>query len=145
MGSVVITAYRCLSVAILAAGLASLPARGDTSDNEDLMNFVSGNFVLVGRDLGKSSAYTGTARIEVTGDHLVMHQRVAGRTLEYRGEIRTIAEVQRILFSGEGPADRELSCLVHGDPDNYPRLTCIWERGVSKTPGRGVEALFHQD
>jgi hypothetical protein len=106
--------------------------------------FFAGDYNLVGSMPDDGASYTGSARISVAGDGLLLMRTVDGKATAFRGrfEQTSVGESDILLFHGESPEAVTLSCLQVSDPDNDPRLNCLWGQGKKRPLSPGLEAYF---
>lgn len=106
--------------------------------------FFEGDYDIVGSMPDDGASYTGRAKITVSGDGLGLTRIVSGKETAFRGrfEKTSVGESDILLFQGEEPDSLTLSCLHVSDPDNYPRLNCLWGQGKKKSLSPGLEAYF---
>jgi hypothetical protein len=131
--------------AVLACLISPLPT-AEAEPDRDLMDFVVGNYALIGREPDGGSVYSGTANIGLSGDdHLVLRRKIDGHEIvaEGRFEVPSPPGEGRVLrFRWRDPAPILMTCLVGSDLDNYARLSCIWVREGSQPNEPGLEAMF---
>ena len=68
-----------------------------------------------------------------------------GREITAEGRLEVPSppgEAQVLRFRWTDPKAMLMTCLIDGDLDNYPRLTCLWARDDIKPATPGLEALF---
>ncbi|PKN34844.1 MAG: hypothetical protein CVU61_05625 [Deltaproteobacteria bacterium HGW-Deltaproteobacteria-19] len=106
--------------------------------------FFAGDYDIVGSMPDEGESYTGSARISAGEDGLVLLRIVDGKETTFHGrfERTSVGESDILLFQGEAPEAMMLSCLHVSDPDNYPRLNCLWGQGKKRTASPGLEAFF---
>lgn len=106
--------------------------------------FFEGDYDIVGSMPDDGASYTGRAKISLSGDGLGLTRIVNGKETAFRGrfEKTSVGESDVLLFQGEEPDGLTLSCLHVSDPDNYPRLNCLWGQGKKKPLSPGLEAYF---
>jgi hypothetical protein len=138
-------AWLTLALALATMAQASSTAAAQSGDNEDLLNFLVGDYALIGREPGDGAAYAGTARIDRAADGVVIERRIGDRKVSARGRIEVPqppgeGHVLRFRWADGQPI--VMTCLIDGDLDNYARLTCLWDvtGGPARNPGQ--EALF---
>lgn len=107
-------------------------------------DFFAGDYDIVGSMPDGGESYTGRAKISVSGDGLGLTRIVNGKETAFRGrfEKTSAGESDILLFQGEEPESLTLSCLHVSDPDNYPRLNCLWGQGKKRSLSPGLEAYF---
>ncbi|NPU85814.1 MAG: hypothetical protein HPY65_15160 [Syntrophaceae bacterium] len=107
-------------------------------------DFFAGDYNIVGSMPDEGASYTGSARISVAGEGLLLVRIVDGKETTFRGcfEQTSVGESDILLFHGESPNALTFSCLHVSDPDNYPRLNCLWGQGKKRPASPGLEAYF---
>jgi len=120
-------------------------AFGEGSSAEFLAGFVIGQYRLLGQETESGATYHGRAEIKRDGRTLKVKRTIAGKTVWGTAAIENapMAEkpVLRLRFN-EGEKACESTCLIHGDLNNYARLTCHLYRKDGTTRQPGLEALF---
>ena len=110
-----------------------------------LADFVTGRYHLIGRQADGDATYRGRVEIFRNGKTLQIKRTIAGRTVFGSAAIENtpIAEtpVLRLRFK-EGARAYECTCLIHGDLDNYARISCHIYRQDGSTRQSGLEAWF---
>ena len=125
--------------------VASARAEDTKQDDDALLSFVTGEYVVLGRAPDGGAAYSGSATIEHDGNVLLMKRRVGDKEIVAEGEadIALPPGERRVLrFRWRDPDPRTMTCLAHSDLDNYARLTCVWFTDGSEPQQPGLEALF---
>lgn len=129
--------------ALLTLAILSPAAAGEPDDAPE-WDFVVGRYWLVGRYPDSAASYGGSAQIERIGGRLSLSRTIAGRQTRVYGIVRRAdpGEARVLAFRWGESRPREMVCLIGGDLDNYPRLTCNW--GLVGNPHRqpGMEAYF---
>jgi hypothetical protein len=138
----------CLSKPCLATSPTPSPTSEDT---DDLLNYFTGSYRLIGKELDSDKTFLGRVIIDRKGHELKVLRTVNGMTSEGVGriEFRPVASsrVLRIRFSS-GNSKFEGTYLYHSDLDNYARITGYLYKvdprtGVPiDTKNPGLEALF---
>ncbi len=143
-------------IAILAFSLTLLasdaqpPTPAPAAEDEPfVLEFVVGDYVVVGRGPDGGAAYAGSARIEKRGRELRLLRKVGGESSVAVG-VHDFAspgegEVLRFRWTVSERGEREersMTCLVGSDLDNFARLTCYWTRVGTQPDEPGLEALF---
>src|SRR5690349_9024042 len=139
MNSLRLTIGRAIVLsAMLTMGGASVAAE---SDDDPLLDFLVGDYAVIGRDPDGGAAYSGSARIERTGNDLTLARTRGERKVTAVGRLEVPSppgEGQRVLrFHWKDGDAVTMTCLIGTDLDNYARLTCYWMRdGVEpRQPG----------
>lgn len=105
-------------------------------------SFIPGHFVFIGRLPDNGTTYSGTAVITASKQGFTLERTIGRKKISAKGTIETPSpgegEVLRFRWNDKKPL--MMTCLVHGDLDNYPRFTCLWEHGNHSMPG--LEAYF---
>lgn len=130
---------------VLGAAVAGDVRAQGTADEYFLLDFVAGDYVVVGREPDGGAGYAGAARIERRGDAVVLVRRVAGAEFVADGRIEVPSppdEGEVLRFRTRGEPHRTTTCLAAADLDNYARLTCTWTVDGRTHRSPGVEALF---
>jgi hypothetical protein len=135
-------AFTCGAAVVLAA-LAVTPAFAADGD-ADFLNFLAGDYIIVGREPDGGAAYNGQAAIDVRNDGVVMHGRRGGVEIIATGRLDAASpgEGRVLRFHSGKPAATDMTCLVSTDLDNYARLTCLWWRIGTQPKQPGLEAMF---
>ncbi len=111
----------------------------------DLYGFLSGSYVVIGKHPDSTEIYSGQVNLEESDGQLQVVRIVNGRITRGIGKIEKAAggdaTVLRIRFDRDGKS-YEGTYLVHGDLDNYARLTGYVYLADGSTRHVGLEALF---
>jgi hypothetical protein len=114
-----------------------------------MLNFVVGDYVIIGREPDSGAVYSGSARIGLAdggpAGSLVLERRVGERRMTAKGgfEVPSPPGEGRVLrFRWQESVPIVMTCLVGSDLDNYARLTCVWQREGSQPAVPGLEAMF---
>ena len=114
---------------IVAPSTAPTLAKDAVPQSDDpLLDFVVGDYATVGRNPEGGTAYTGSARIERAADGLLLTETRSSGRIKAEGRIEVPSppgEVEVLRFRWRDPEATTMTCLVAGDLDNYPRLTCL--------------------
>ena len=135
-----------LFVSLATLGCASQGARAVEPDGSSfLLDFLVGEYALVGQNPDSTKPYSGRARVSRSGERLILTRWTDGIESNAVGGIEVPhppgeGEVVRFRWTEREP--RLMTCLVHGDLDNYARLTCLWGPEGRSVEQPGVEALF---
>jgi len=130
--------------ALMLSTVATL-GKDDKTQADHLLNFVVGDYVIVGREPDGGATYSGTARVEPREGGLLLNRRRGGNEVTAIGrfEVPSPPNEGRVLrFRWYDPEPVLMTCLVSADLDNYPRLTCTWLHEGSQPAQPGLEAMF---
>ena len=130
--------------ALMLSTVATL-GKDDRTQADPLLNFVVGDYVIVGREPDGGATYSGTARVEPREGGLLLNRRRGGNEVTAIGrfEVPSPPNEGRVLrFRWYDPEPVLMTCLVSADLDNYPRLTCTWLHEGSQPAQPGLEAMF---
>ena len=130
--------------ALMLSTVATL-GKDDKTQADPLLNFVVGDYVIVGREPDGGATYSGTARVESREGGLLLNRRRGGNEVTAIGrlEVPSPPNEGRVLrFRWYDPEPVLMTCLVSADLDNYPRLTCTWLHEGSQPAQPGLEAMF---
>lgn len=125
--------------------LSVLPAAAPLADEDVWLSFVPGRFVLIGRNPDNGDAYAGTAIVSRLGNAFSLERTIGAKTIRARGSIDVPyppGEGKVLRFRWHDGSARLMTCLVSGDLDNYPRLTCQWGCEADQHLAPGLEAYF---
>jgi hypothetical protein len=121
------------------------------ANTDDLLNYFTGSYRLIGKELDSDKTFLGRVIIDPKGHELKVLRTVNGMTSEGVGRIEftpvASSRVLRIRFSS-GNSKFEGTYLYHSDLDNYTRITGYLYKvdprtGVPiDTKNPGLEALF---
>jgi len=131
--------------AALMLSTAATLGKDDKTQADPLLNFVVGDYVIVGREPDGGATYSGTARVESREGGLLLNRRRGGNEVTAIGrfEVPSPPNEGRVLrFRWYDPEPVLMTCLVSADLDNYPRLTCTWLHEGSQPAQPGLEAMF---
>lgn len=117
----------------------------EDNNKQFLMDFIAGNYHLIGKALDSENTYYGTITFKKTGNNLAVVRTIAN-TVAYgdaaiEKALHGETNVLRIRFR-ETSIDYEETCLITGDLDNYARLSCYLYRPGEKTDDPGLETFF---
>ena len=135
------------AILAIAAVFVVAPAFSEETEDDDLLNFVVGDYAVVGRE-SDGTPYGGSARIsfaEGSSSVLLLEQRRAGQQIMATGRLEVPSppgEGKVLRFRWRASAPMVMTCLVGSDLDNYARLTCVWLTEGSKPEQPGLEAMF---
>ena len=130
--------------ALMLSTVATL-GKDDKTQADPLLNFVVGDYVIVGREPDGGATYSGTARVEPREGGLLLNRRRGGNEVTAIGrfEVPSPRNEGRVLrFRWYDPEPVLMTCLVSADLGNYPRLTCTWLHEGSQPAQPGLEAMF---
>ncbi|MEJ2199758.1 MAG: hypothetical protein P8X63_01895 [Desulfuromonadaceae bacterium] len=130
----------------LLAGMAFSAAAGEMESHEFFYDFLSGNYLAVGRDLDSAHPYSGRVIFEGRPDRLLVTRLIGEETIRGVGRIEHTcgpdqADVLRVRFQ-HGDENFEITYLWHSDLNNYARLSGYLYRPNERTDRPGLEALF---
>ena len=114
-------------------------------DVDFLLDFLQGQYLVIGQKPDSGECYQGKAVFKREGDHLLMLRSINGHKVKGLGSIAAAntdkVKVLRVNFP-QGGREYEVTYLIHSDLDNYARLTgyLYLKSGATKNPG--LEALF---
>jgi hypothetical protein len=135
-----------LAVVLIAAGATSLPAK-DASE-ASLLDFVIGDYAVIGREPDGGATYAGSARIEPAEGGVTLKERRGGHEVTASGKLEVPSppgEGRVLRFRWQDGDPMVMTCLIAGDLDNYARLTCYWLREGSVAQGAGSRGdVFHR-
>jgi hypothetical protein len=131
---------------ILAAAI-TVPALADAAETADAppLDFVVGDYIIIGRDPDGGATYAGSARIELSADGLVLDRNRGDHRVTAKGRLEVPSppgEGHVLRFRWQDPEPVTMTCLISSDLDNYARLTCYWLRDGSEPRQPGLEAMF---
>jgi hypothetical protein len=134
---------------VIAVLLAAPTLAAEAEPDDTMLNFVIGDYVIIGREPDSGAVYSGSARIGLADSgpagSLVLERRVGERPITAKGgfEVPSPPGEGRVLrFRWQESAPIVMTCLVGSDLDNYARLTCVWLREGSPPAAPGLEAMF---
>jgi hypothetical protein len=117
-----------LIIAALATSATHVFGEDLNSEQNPLLGFVEGDYVIVGREPDGGASYSGTARIELNHGELSLNRRQGEHEITATGR-----------FEVPSPPNEG---RVGADLDNYARLTCYWLREGLRPAEPGLEAMF---
>jgi hypothetical protein len=141
-----------LALFLTQSGLATSPTPSPTSEDvDDLLDYLTGSYRLIGKELDSDKPFLGEVVINRKGEQLQVLRTVNGITTEGVGRIEIAplasSRVLRIRFSS-GNNKFEGTYLFHSDLDNYARITGYLYKVNPKTgvpidtKNPGLETLF---
>ncbi len=134
-----------LALAAVAVAACVAPLSAKDANDEDLLDFVAGDYAVIGQEPDGGAAYAGSAHIEADEGGVVLKERRGKHELTALGKIEVPSppgEGKVLRFRWQDPESVLMTCLVSGDLDNYARLTCYWLREGSEPKEPGLEAMF---
>jgi hypothetical protein len=134
-----------VTFAALVLGAGAALGEDENTEADALLSFVVGDYVIVGREPDGGAAYSGTARVEPRAGGLLLNRRRGTHVVTAIGRVEVPSppnEGHVLRFRWHDPEPVLMTCLVSGDLDNYPRLTCYWLHEGSPTAEPGLEAMF---
>ncbi|MDH3347252.1 MAG: hypothetical protein OEM02_04015 [Desulfobulbaceae bacterium] len=147
-----ITFISYISLFVLLMGFATVQAEESTADF--LSSFIAGNYHLLGKAPDSNETYYGKLTLSQTEKGIMVQRTIKGKTTIGLGKmVKSLADkvdILRINFT-ENSMDYEETCLISGDLDNYPRITCHLyrlgrpdrsDKSSPITTSPGLEALF---
>ena len=132
-----------LAALVLSAGVAL--GKDARIEADPFLNFVVGDYVIVGREPDRGAPYSGTARVELREGGLLLNRRRGEHEVTAMGrfEVPSPPNEGRVLrFRWYDPEPVLMTCLISADLDNYARLTCYWLHEGSQPAEPGLEAMF---
>jgi hypothetical protein len=132
-----------LAALVLSAGVAL--GKDARIEADPFLNFVVGDYVIVGREPDRGRPYSGTARVELGEGGLLLNRRRGEHEVTAMGrfEVPSPPNEGRVLrFRWYDPEPVLMTCLISADLDNYARLTCYWLHEGSQPAEPGLEAMF---
>lgn len=133
-----------LLLAVAASGAGSIPLAAKDDAEQSLLDFVTGDYAIIGQEPDGDAAYVGSASIEPEQGGVTLKERHGSHEFTAHGTVEAPSPgegtVLRFRWQDDGPMI--MSCLVSGDLDNYARLTCYWLRQGSEPKQPGLEAMF---
>lgn len=128
-----------LTIFVLPAAMAGEPRKAFLSE------FVVGKYLLVGKGVDSTSTYFGYVDVYSEEGRLKVRRKVGSETVLGVAGIENAdrggAKVLRVRFDHDGQS-YENTCLIHGDLDNYARLSCHLYLSEGGTKNPGLEVLF---
>jgi hypothetical protein len=115
------------------------------NDENPLLGFVVGDYVIIGKEQDSGRVYSGKGVIEQKGKKLIFRRQIGGKKIVAEGEIIVPSppgEGQALRFRWNDRGPKEMICLIHSDLDNYARLTCYWGKIPPGYNQPGLEAMF---
>ncbi len=106
-------------------------------------DYLVGKYDCIGRWPDSDQTYSGRVEISKTPQGIAISRTISGRRVEAVGKFGTAtpdkAQILRVTFVQDGES-YEQTCLVSGDLDNYPRVSCY--SYSNKTKKVGLESWF---
>ena len=102
-------------------------------------------YLLVGKSADSTNTYFGHVEIYSEEEELKVRRKIGSETVLGSARIESAnrggAKVLRVKFENSGTS-YEKTCLIHGDLDNYARISCYVYLSEGKTAEPGLEVLF---
>jgi hypothetical protein len=139
--------WRIVFGPLLVIGTIAAVAQ-DGADQGPFIDFLVGDYAMIGREPNGGAAYAGSARIERSEREprgVVLQRRRGDRQVEAIGRLEVASPPgdKRVLrFYWRDPDPIVMTCLIGTDLDNYARLTCLWLPEGSHPAEPGLEAMF---
>ncbi|MDY7038854.1 MAG: hypothetical protein SV375_22210 [Thermodesulfobacteriota bacterium] len=134
-----------LTVIILLIFFPFIVFADDESNYELLYGYLSGTYIVIGKELESERTYTGKIIFESKKDHIIVTRIINGESIQGIGKIEHTrfdkVNVFRVRFKKEGK-DFEITYLWMNDLDNYGRLSGHVYQPGKRTFKPGLEALF---
>jgi hypothetical protein len=129
---------------VLASRVIAAPLAANDDNQRNLLDFIIGDYAVIGQEPAGGAAYSGSASIEPAEGGVTLKERRGSHEFIAKGTVEAPSpgegKVVRFRWQGDGPI--LMTCLVAGDLDNYARLTCYWLREGSDPKQPGLEAMF---
>ncbi|MGF6594605.1 hypothetical protein ABIE20_004845 [Pseudomonas sp. 2835] len=133
------SAMRLLLLSLLLVGTVCV---ADDEDYPDpLYGFVVGPYALIGKAPDNGATYSGRATLRYVDGQLLLTTTLDGKTRTAIGQVEVAAIAKAKVLRFTWPGHRS-TCLIHGDLDNYARLTCYWQRDGVEHKEPGMESYF---
>lgn len=134
------------AITIMFLALFGLPvAMAAEVRKEFLSEFVLGKYLLVGKNVDSTNTYYGHVEIYSEEEGLKVRRKIGSETVLGSAKIENAerggVKVLRVTFESEGQLYKN-TCLIHGDLDNYARISCYLYLSEGKTEQPGLEVLF---
>jgi hypothetical protein len=139
------TAGRLIAVLACVVAVVGVGSQARGKSDGPQLDFVVGDYALVGREPDGGAACSGSATIARDGDVLRLQRRVDGKEIAAEGRFETPSppgEGTVLRFRWQDPAPTTMTCLVDSDLDNHARLSCVWLADGSQPTQPGLEAMF---
>ena len=134
-----------LTVIILLIFLPSIVFADDGSNHEFLYDYLSGTYIVIGKELESGRTYSGKIIFESKKDHIIVTRIINGESIQGIGKIEHTrfdkVDVLRVRFKKEGKGF-EITYLWMNDLDNYARLSGYVYQPEKRTFKPDLEALF---
>jgi len=125
--------------------LAMPTAMAGEPRKEFLSDFVLGQYLLVGKGADSTDTYFGHVEIYSEEGVLRVRRKIGSETVLGIARIENSddsgTKVLRVMFDIDGQPYKN-TCLVHGDLDNYARISCHLYLSEGGTKHPGLEVLF---
>ncbi len=131
-----------LPLVLLSSLFLASPSLEEETAREQY-GYLVGSYECLGRWPDSSKTYSGRVEITEGSNGVKMVRTINGQKISAVARYEIAApdniEVLRVRFTRKGK-DYEETCMVSGDLDNYPRITCyMYTKGTKKV---GLETLF---
>ena len=117
----------------------------EESDQGFLSEFVTGSYLLLGKQVDSAQTFFGRAEIYHSDEQLHIKRIIDGVEIIGSAAVEKAmhgeATVLRMRFEEQGMA-YENTCLIQSDLDNYARISCYRYRPGLETTHPGLEAWF---
>src|SRR5262249_30225202 len=133
------------AIAFCAVLAFTTPSLAAEAEDDPLLDFVVGDYSMIGRDPDGGATYSGSARIARPRDALNLERTRGGQRVTAAGRLELPSppgEGHVLRFRWQDPEPMTMTCLIGTDLDNYARLTCYWMRDGSEPRQPGLEAMF---
>ncbi len=121
----------------------SLVAQDD--DENFLMNFLVGEYSVIGKMVENDYTYFGTMKIKLKKNEFEISRKIGNKSIKAEGKIAKTGPEQIDVFVitfTENKVLYEITYLIDTDYDNYGRLTGYRYYKNNETEKPGLEALF---
>ncbi len=134
------------ALTIMFLAIFGLPVAMAAEVRKDFLSeFVLGKYLLVGKSVDSPSTYFDHVEIYSEEEELKVRRKIGSETVLGSARIdnadRGGVKVLRVTFESEGQLYKK-TCLIHGDLDNYARISCYLYLSEGKTEQPGLEVLF---
>ena len=134
------------TIVIVILTLFALPvAMAGEPRKEFLSDFILGKYLLVGKSANSTNTYFGHVEIYSEEEELRVRRKIGSQTVQGRAKIENAnqgeTKVLRVTFDSDGHPYKS-TCLIHGDLDNYARISCYLYLSEGETKQPGLEMLF---
>ena len=137
-----ITNIKTITFILFLAPVTAFPVG---SPDTFLVQFIQGNYHLIGKAMDSDQTFYGKVNIKTSDNVISIKRNINGTETHATGTIEQITtdniNALRIRFI-QNNTKYEETCLIDSDLDNYARLTCHLYRPGIQTHNPGLEALF---